>query len=132
MSFLLASAERTDLSGSGWSIILMGLAVLVGVTVLTAIPIALARRRGLRRAEGITVGMIFWGVVSAGSVIWACLARMQWAKNYQTNLMTGYADPRDLSNQPAWPWGLWAVLAVVFCAILAGCLAGRPSPPTEE
>jgi bifunctional non-homologous end joining protein LigD len=33
MPFLLASAERTDPSGSQWFVILMGLAVIAGVTV---------------------------------------------------------------------------------------------------
>jgi hypothetical protein len=130
MAYFLASAERTDLSGSQWSVMLIGLAVLVGVTVLTAVPILMARRRGHRRAEAVTVGAIFWGVLSAGGVLWYCLAKLQWTKAYQTDLMTGYLDPRDMSGEPAFPWRLWVVLAVLFCALLAWAFSAKATGRT--
>jgi hypothetical protein len=119
MRIFVASAVRTDLSGSQWFIILTGVAILAVVAVLTAIPIGLARRRSAGRSEGVTVAAVFWGVASAGSVLWYYLAKLRWADEYQRLVESGYYDPRDLSGQPAWPWPLWLLLAVVFCALLA-------------
>jgi len=130
MSCLLASAERTNLSSSQWLVILTGLAVLAGVTVLTAVPIGLARRRWGGRGEGVTVAAVFWGVLSAGSVLWYCLAKLQWSEQYQALILSGYYDPRDLSGEPAWPWPLWTLLAVLYCALIAWSLRWKRAPRT--
>jgi hypothetical protein len=119
MTFLLASAEQTDLSGSGWFVILMGLAVLAAAAALTVIPIAAARGRLHPRAEAITVAAIFWGFLAAASAIRFGLAKLQWSKDFTLMVKTGYYDPANTSAAPPWPWLQWGLLAAAYCVLVA-------------
>jgi hypothetical protein len=130
---LLASAEQTDLSGSGWFVILIGAVVIVAVAAMTVIPIALSRKRRHRRADAITVGAVFWGLLAAASIIHFWLARMQWSKEYLLRVKTGYYDPADTSGAPPWPWQLWGILAVVYGVLIAAAiLSKRQSTPLRK
>ena len=133
MTFFLASAEQTDLSGSGWFVILIGVFVIVAVAAMTVIPIAVARRRLHRRAEAVTVTAVFWGLLAAASIIHFWLAELRWSQEYLLLIKTGYYDPGDASGAPHWPWVLWGVLAVAY-GVLFGLAISRKrplSPPPE-
>jgi hypothetical protein len=130
MTSFLASAEQTDLSGSGWFVILTGATVILVVAALTVIPIVLARRHLSRRAEALTVAALFWGLLAAASVVHFWLARMEWSKEYLLLLKTGYYDPSDTSGAPPWPWQMWGALAVAYGALVAFSLS-RKRPPSS-
>ena len=131
MTCVLASAEQTGFSDSGWFVILIGLGVFGAAAVLTVIPIVLARRRRSRRAEAITVAAVFWGLVAAASILHFWLAELRWSNEYLLLVKTGYYDPANTSGAPAWPWPLWGVLAAAYgvLVILALSRSRRPAPP---
>ena len=129
MTSFLASAEQTDLSGSGWFVILIGLVVIAAVAALTVIPIVIARRRLRRRAEAVTVAAIFWGLLAAASIIHFWLAKLRWSKEFLLLIKTGYYDPSNTSGAPPWPWGLWGVLAVAYGVLVALALSHKRTRP---
>lgn len=129
---LLASAASADSDGSQLSAILVSLLVIGIVGVMIVIPIAVARRRLLRRAEAVTVVAILWGLLSAGSVIYFWLAELRWSQEYDSLIKTGYYDPQDLSGAPAWPWWQWILLAVTYGALIVYSRSRKCPPPSSS
>jgi hypothetical protein len=133
MIHLLASAERTDLSGSDWIIILLMLGIIAAAAVATLVPIGIARHRRLRLAGLIAVGAMLWGLAAAGSAIQTAIAEFNWSRERLRLIQTGYYDPNDTSGAPARPRVLWAALSGVYVALLVGSLApAKPAPPTSR
>ena len=128
MNWLLAIAEKTDLSGSQWVVMLIGLFVIGVVAILALVPIGLARHRGHRRAEAITAATLVWGVAAAASVIYFWLAELDWSKQFRREIMSGDVDPKNAIAAPAWPWAGWAILAAAYLALIAYALSQREPP----
>lgn len=115
---LLAYAEGPDVSNTNTVIIVIGAGIIAAVCVLAAIPIAMVRRRRPDSVPGIAAVMILWACLAAGSTIYFASASLTWQKEYTSQLMSGYLDPRDQSDRPQMPWILWGGLAVAYGGIL--------------
>ena len=118
MIVLLANAEMSDLSGSTWRLILLCLAVLTVVSLLMLAPIVLARRRRHRWVEAITLGSVMWGISTAGTIVGTAFAQFKWAQDRLLLIETGYYAPDNTTDAPAWPWGIWIILALGYCALV--------------
>jgi hypothetical protein len=128
---LIANAEQTDLSGSQWLVILICVGVIVVVAALTFVPIAVARSRLYRQADAVTVAALFWGFLTAASVIRFWLARLRWSDELTLRINTGYYDPNNASDAPLWPWLQWGILAVAYGVMVVFTLSRkRPLPPS--
>jgi MFS superfamily sulfate permease-like transporter len=128
MNWLVAVAEKTDLSGSQWAVMLIGLLVIGVTAVLALIPIGLARYRRHRRADGITTATLVWGVATAASIIYFWLAKLTWVKEFRQEIMSGNIDPKNAVAPPAWPWAAWSILAATYIALTVFALS-QPKPP---
>jgi hypothetical protein len=115
---LFANAEPADLSASGWLLILECSGVILGVAALVLAPIEIAAGRRPRQREVVKVIAYWWGLVAAWSAVSLTIAEFNWKKEWLLRIMTGYLDPRDTTGAPKWPWTLWAVLAIVYGALL--------------
>jgi hypothetical protein len=76
------------------------------IALLVFAVIVLSRARKHRHTESITVAIIFWAFIAAGSLLYAGEAQMDWSKQYTLRLETGYLDPQDTSDAPRPPWML--------------------------
>lgn len=119
MQNLLAYADSSDSSGTNLVLVMGDLFIVVATAALTLILISLARVRRHRRAEVITVAAIFWALLTAGSLLYAVQQRVDWTKNHDLQIKTGYLDPRDISDKPQLPWAIWTELGAGYAAMLA-------------
>jgi len=126
MLHLLAYAEGTDTSSSSLITVVVALSIVAAVCVLAAIPAAVARRRK-GAAEGFLALMILWGALAAGSTLYSVNASMNWQKEYNRRVMSGYFDPADQSDRPHSPWLLWGVLGAAYVVTLVW--AGKTQRP---
>jgi hypothetical protein len=127
MTWTLAYAEQSDLSGSGWTIVLLGLAVIVAVAILAAAPIGVARGRGNPWAGNIVVATLLWGLVTGGSLLYTVWVQTNWQQERSRLIATGYFDPRSQMGAPSQPWWLWIGLGVAYAALIGAALSRRPS-----
>lgn len=134
MAFSLASAEVTDLSGSGWWIVLIDLGVIAAVAVLALVPMVVARTRFHPRTEGIIAGAFLWGLVTAGSMTYTAITQYQWLRERSLLIKTGYYEPQNDPGAPAWPWGLWVMGLVGYGVLVGYSLSSKKSagPPPEK
>jgi Kef-type K+ transport system membrane component KefB len=116
MGSLLAYADNTDATQGNFVSILICAAGVVAVAGMAAVVIALAKRRGNRNAEVIFTGMIFWAIVSLGSIVYATITQMKWASDHLKDLESGYGNPADVG--PGWPIVLWGVLGAVWVLVM--------------
>jgi hypothetical protein len=130
---VLAYAEPTDLSASGWLLILECCGAILGVAVLVIVPMAIAALRRHQQREIVNTIAFWWGLVAAGSTVWPTIAEFNWKKEWQLRIMTGYLDPRDMTGAPRWPGTLWTLLAIAYGVLLVftlvpGRSARAPAP----
>jgi hypothetical protein len=118
MSMILAYAESSDSSAS-LELILGGAAIIAVTALLAFILVLLARSRRHRQADIITLAMIVWSILTAGSLMWEGQAQVNWTQEYNSRVMSGYYDPANTSDAPKMPWVLWGGLAVAYVALLA-------------
>ena len=128
---ILASAEKTYLSGSELVIVVIALGVIVAAAVVALVPIGIALHRYHPQANGIVAVALLWGVLAAGSVIRTVDAQLTWSKEWLTLVNTGYYDPHDASGAPIWPWLLWIVLAAAYGVLMVYALVAKPAPPAD-
>jgi hypothetical protein len=133
-AILFAYAEPTDLSSSGWLLILECCGVILGVAVLAIVPMAIAALRWHRQREIVDTIALWWGLAAAGSAVWLTIAEFNWKREWLLRVMTGYLNPRDTTGAPPWPWTLWTILAIVYGALLLFTLATgmRVRPPAAS
>jgi hypothetical protein len=129
MYSVIASAESGDPNATNLPIILAGLFILAMIALLAFGVIFISRVRRHRHAESITVAIVFWAIVAAGSLLWAGERQLDWSKQYTLRLETGYLDPQDTSDAPRLPWMLWSGLGVVYGTVLTWSLIQKPTPP---
>jgi hypothetical protein len=125
----IASAESGDPNATNLPIVLAGLFILAMIALLAFGVILISRARKHRHAESITVAIVFWSLISAGSLLWAGERQLDWSKQYTLRLETGYLDPQDTSDAPQLPWMLWSGLGVAYGAILIWSLTQKPASP---
>jgi hypothetical protein len=122
-AILFAYAEPTDLSSSGWLLILECCGVILGVTGLAIVPMVIAALRRHRQREIVNTIAFGWGLAAGGRTVWLTIAEFNWKKEWLLRVMTGYLNPRDTTGAPPWPWTLWTILAIVYGALLVFTLA---------
>ncbi len=126
MHIALAYAESADPSNAMNLVKVLGGLLIIGATaLLVAILIGIARSRAHRQADAILVVALFWALITAGSVMYAGMAHLNWSKEYTERIESGYYDPRDTSDKPKMPWALWSGLGVGYAALLAWSLSQK-------
>ena len=128
MTWALAYAEQADLSGSGWTIVLLDLVVIVAVAILAAVPIGVSRQRGNPWAGNIVVATLLWGFITAGALLYTVWVQTNWQQERLRLIATGYFDPRSQTGAPNRPWWLWIGLGIVYVVLIGAALARRSSP----
>jgi hypothetical protein len=113
----IAYADNVDFSNANFVVILSCAAAAIGISFMSGFLIFLSRRINHRHADAILTCAIFWSLISLGSVIYAAVTQIKWAQEHQLELQSGYGNPANVG--PAWPWMLWAGLAVAYAALLA-------------
>jgi hypothetical protein len=127
MHMALAYADSGDSGASNLVKVFGGLVILAVVAVLAAISIGVSRARRHPQAEAIVVITLLWGLITAGSLMYAGESQYEWSKEYTTRIESGYYDPRDTSDKPQLPWALWCGLGFAYAAMLAWSLSFKPS-----
>lgn len=130
MWFALAYAQSAGDSNS-LTVIVTAFAIVLGACVLAFIPIFTALLRKNHQSHSIAVMSLFWGVVVAVITIWCMLQRLDWSKELTMRLQSGYYDPRDLSDAPAFPWIILIVAAGAWIVLLAWAFLGASLPQEE-
>jgi hypothetical protein len=128
---VLAYAEPTDLSASGWLLILECCGAILGVAALVIVPMAIAALRRHQQREIVNTIAFLWGLIAAGSTVWLTIAEFNWKKEWQLRIMTGYLDPRDMTGAPRWPGTLSTILTIAYGVLVVFSLirvSRRPFP----
>lgn len=131
MTCVLANAEATDLSASGWTVIVIGLLVAGGVAILALLPMASARHGRHQHTGAIQALTLLWALLAGGSVLYIAAAELRWRKEWLVLVQSGYYDPQNTSGAPAWPWLFWIFLAAAYVALFAFS-RGRKCPPPRD
>jgi len=118
MPHVLANAEGGDPNSANLIIVLVGSGIVVATLIPTFVLILAARVRRHPHEEVITVVLVFWALITAGSLIYAGNAQLSWSKQNAINLEAGYVDPQG-DVAPEMPWGLWIGLGAVYAAMAA-------------
>jgi hypothetical protein len=121
----LAYAESGDPNAMNLVVVLGGLGIVAATFILAFVLILAARARRHRQAEFITVATVFWGLITAGSLMYAGNAQVNWSKENMLRLETGYVDPQDTSDAPRLPWAIWTGLGVAYGTMMAWTLAQK-------
>jgi hypothetical protein len=129
MCALLAYADSTDSSAANMMIVLGGAFVVALAAGLAFVLILISRVRAHRQEGAIAVAAIFWALIAAGSLIYAGESQMNWSKEYQMRLESGYLDPAEMNDAPHLPWGIWTGLGVAYGAMLAWTLSQKRARP---
>jgi hypothetical protein len=125
----LAYAESGDPNAMNLIIILGSVCIVAVTSILAFALIFIARVRGHRHADLIVVAAVFWALITAGSMMYAANARLNWSKEYALRLETGYLDPQDTGDAPRLPWGIWTGLGVVYGTTMAWALSQKRAAP---
>lgn len=124
-----AYADAPDTSDSGLVIVVIAVGIVAAVAILAFVPLALAWKRRLRHSDVVAAGVILWGLVTAGSLICAVNARMQWSHEQTVRIQSGYYDPQTAGDAPTLPWAMWGGLVIAYGALVAWPLSqGRAAP----
>jgi hypothetical protein len=132
MPAILAYADSNDPNSMNLVLILGGAGILAVTAILSFALIYLSRARDHRQADLITGIALFWGLIAAGSSLYAMVSQVNWSKEYTLQLESGYLDPTDTSDKPQLPWAIWGGLVIAYGTILLWSLSqkrGEPPPP---
>jgi len=129
MSCQLAYAESGDPNTMNLVIILGGICIVAATAILAFALILTARARRRRYAEFIMVAAVFWALITAGSLMYAGEAQLNWSKEYTLRLQTGYLDPQDTSDAPRLPWRTWTGLGAAYGTMMAWALFQKRGEP---
>lgn len=110
-------------------VVLGGALVIAVMAAMAFALILISRVRGHRQEGAIAVAAIFWALIAAGSLIYAGESQMNWSKEYQMRLESGYLDPSEMNDAPHLPWGIWTGLGVGYGAMLAWTLSQKRAQP---
>lgn len=132
MNALLASAESWDPTQTELLLILVCAAGIGAVCGLVGLIVIFAKRKRHAHAQQIITAALFWGLIALGSIIYATITQLMWAREYLLELLSGYGDPNAAG--PRLPWIAWGALAAGYLALLGWCAwkAGNPRPIREN
>ncbi len=127
----LAYAEAQDMSGSGLTFVVITACLVVLFGLMALVPWRTARVRRPQQSQNISSLTTLWMLLAIGITSYTILAQMNWKQAHLTDLMSGYADPRDISDQPTllWFWLGWSVLAPMYAGLVYWARS-RPRGPT--
>ena len=132
MPCCLAYADTADTSSLNLQVVMTCAGILLAAAAVAFVPVAIrwSRRRG---ADGLALAALLWGALAAASVARATLARVDYAREWERRVRTGYYDPADRSDAPALPWMTWAALGAAYAGLVAWSLApsGSAPPPPQ-
>jgi hypothetical protein len=131
MTVPLAYADSGDSSATSMELILGGAAIVAVTALMAFILVLVARSRRHRQAELITLAMVVWSVLTAGSLMWAGQAQVNWSNEYQTRILSGYYDPQNTSDKPKLPWALWTGLGLAYAGLMGWAVSQNNSGPQE-
>jgi hypothetical protein len=106
--------------------------ILAATAAAAGVLIYIARRRRHPRTDLIGAAAFFWGLMTAGSLLYAEQSQMNWSKEYTVRLESGYFDPTDTTDAPKLPWKTWTGLGIAYGAMLIWSLSQKrtaPPPP---
>ena len=83
----------------------------------------------LDRRSLLGAAAFFWGLITAGSLLYAEQSQMNWSKEYTVRLESGYFDPTDKTDAPKLPWKIWTGLGVAYAAMLMWALSQKRGAP---
>jgi hypothetical protein len=127
MQFLLAYADSSSSSSSNMLLILFSAVVIPIVGILAFVPVIISWRRAHRHSDAIAALALLWAILLASSVIYTASSQMRWSDERLLRIKSGYFDPKDQTDAPAWPWLNWSGLAVSYCGLLGWSLVrGEP------
>jgi hypothetical protein len=112
----LANAQSWDPTQTDFVLILLctvGIAIICGLVGLMFI---LVRRAAHPYAAQISTVAMFWGLASAGSIVYATVTQLAWAKQNLLDILSGYGDPQAVG--PPLPWLTWGVLVAIYGLLL--------------
>jgi hypothetical protein len=124
----IASAASGDSNATSLPIILAGLFILALIAAMAFAIILISRAKRHRHTESITVAIVFWSLIAAGSLLYAGERQIDWSKQYNMELQTGYLDPQNTEDAPKLPWVLWSGLGAAYIALLAWSLNPKSMP----
>jgi uncharacterized membrane protein len=129
MTPTLAYAEPASSSSDNLEIVMISLGVIAISCVLAFVPLALCWARHHRQTETVMAAAVLWGVVTAGSIIFAISAQMKWSHERLLRIESGYYDPQDQSDAPAKPFTIWGALAIAYGGLIAWAASQKNPPP---
>jgi hypothetical protein len=128
----LAYADSGDPNSMNLALVLGGAIGLGVIAALAAVLIVISRARDYRRTELVMAAAFWWAVIAAGSLLYAIVSQINWSKEYMIRLEAPNFDPREMSDAPRLPWGLWTGLGAAYVAMLLWLLSRKPPVPPGE
>ena len=126
LNLQLARGDNADPSLSNLILVLFCLFTAGVVALLAFVPVRVARERNHRQIEIITTLMIFWSVATAGLAIKTFLDQQKWSAEHQSQMLSGYFDPKDESSRPPWPVKTAIALGVAYCGLAGWAVRAKP------
>lgn len=123
MTSLLANADSSDPSQMKLVVILLSAAGIAGICGLVGLVIVLAKRMRNRHAGLINPAVMFWGLIAAGSAVYAAITQLTWSQQHFLQILSGYGDPLEVA--PPLPWKTWTALAGFYLLLLGWILWER-------
>ncbi len=120
MPCALAYADTTDPTQTNFLILLLCILLIGCVCGMAFLVLLLARSRRHRRVEYLTVLTIFWAFLTAASLAYSAVTRLDWSQENALRLETGYGNPDD--NPPQLPWKTWVALAAAWGGLITWSL----------
>jgi hypothetical protein len=113
---LLANAESWDPSQTELVLILLCAGGIIAVGAMAGLVIIAIKRRQHPHTQPIFTAVMFWGLITLGSIVYATITQLNWDKQYFLQLLSGYGDPNDVG--PALPWITWTLLIATYFGLV--------------
>ncbi len=88
---LLANAESWDPSQTELVLILLCAGGIIGVAAMVGLVIIAIKRRQHTHTQPIFTAVMFWGLISLGSIVYATITQLNWDKQYFCSSSAGMA-----------------------------------------
>jgi hypothetical protein len=130
MDSILANAPRWDSTQQNLLLVLTCIAAVAVAATMVVLSTVLAGKRRYANPTGLTGVATVWGIIAAGSVIYAAMARLSWQKSHSLELQSGYGDWQELP--PPYPWALWGIPAAIYLVVLLWAALGSQPQPLQR
>jgi hypothetical protein len=129
MHIVLAYAQAQDSSDMSLVMVFAAALILAATAAAAYVLIHIARRRRHPRTDLIGAAAFFWALLTAASLLYAEQSQMNWSKEYNVRLESGYFDPTDTTDAPKLPWKTWTGLGIAYTAMLTWALSQKRTAP---